>query len=76
MTKLEEKLIELGYKYKGVFGTRTIIYKKNFFFHSWFVLMDLFEYKIVNTDFGTPILNLIAYIRYKKDLEELSKYEI
>lgn len=70
MTKLEEKLNELGYEYKER-GLGVNIYVKKFFFHLWIVVIDTIDNTIINADFGTPVLNFIAYIRYKKDLKEL-----
>lgn len=70
MTKLEQKLIELNYLYLIEFDG-TLVFRKRYFFHTWMVSVNNNTNKIEFSDFGTPVLNLIAYIRYIKDLKEL-----
>ena len=77
MTKLEEKLIELGYKYYRP-QFENFIYVKKFFFHTWIVIIDENKEIIQHSNFssyGKPSFNFIAYMRYRKDLEELKESE-
>lgn len=74
MTKLEQKLIELGYEYyRPIF--ENFIYVKKFFFHTWIVIIDekkeIIQHSSFSTIYGKPSFNFIAYIRYRKDLKEL-----
>ena len=73
MTKLEQKLKKLGYEYYRP-QFENFIYTKTFFFRTWFVIIDNSKSSLQHTIFcgySKPSLNLIAYLRYKKDLKEL-----
>lgn len=77
MTKLEKKLIQLGYEYcRPQF--ENFIYAKTFFFHTWIVIIDENKEIIQHSNFSppwNPSFNFIAYIRYKKDLKILKECE-
>jgi hypothetical protein len=76
MTKLEQKLQELGYEYYRP-QFENFIYVKKFFFHTWIVIIDenkeIIQHSRFSTIYGKLSFNFIAYIRYKKDLEILKE---
>lgn len=78
MTKLEKKLIELGYEYYRP-QFENFIYIKNFFFHTWIVIIDenkeIIQHSNFSAFYGKPSFNFIAYIRYKRDLKILKGCE-
>lgn len=77
MSRLEQKLLELGYEYyRRQF--ENFIYIKKFFFHTWIVIIDENKEIIQYSNFSPywkPSFNFIAYIRYKKDLKILKGCE-
>lgn len=78
MTKLEEKLLELGYKYKDTIIPEGVFFRKQF--SKWLFLeitTDLKKKKVCNYKVIQIVRHIIdtsqAFNEMQKDLEELKK---